>query len=257
MSRIRSIKPSFFSDEDLSDDLTITERLFYIGLWTLCYDNWTVEYRPRTFKRELFPFDDDVPITAIEAMVQTLVNTGRAVVFDHDGRACLYLPKCEKHQRVNRPTESLIPVPDEGSVSPHLPLSEDSPPEGKGREEEGKRKGTRDAEHPDEKIMRSSGRHPPCLDADIEVLNPDYTGSCWGFIVGQAEQQFGNLLSPSERAELADAIAEGCIPGCTGEHPVECAVHIYDKLKLKGKTRFATSRLWLKCIREDRMEAVR
>lgn len=106
---------------------------------------------------------------------------------------------------------------------------------------------------PDSKIMTSTP-HPPCLNADIEVIDPAYTGSCWGFIVGQAEAQFGTLLSPAERTELADAIAQGCIHGCTGEHPVECAVHIYDKLKLKGKTRFATSRLWLKCIREDRME---
>lgn len=106
---------------------------------------------------------------------------------------------------------------------------------------------------PDSKIM-SSTAHPPCLDADIEVIDPAYTGSCWGFIVGQAEEQFGAILSHAERTELAEAVTQGCIHGCTGEHPVECAVHIYDKLKLKGKTRFATSRLWLKCIREDRME---
>lgn len=96
--------------------------------------------------------------------------------------------------------------------------------------------------------------HPPCLNAAIELINPAYTGTCWGFIVEQAEVQFGSLLSHAERTELAEAITRGCIHGCTGEHPQQCAVHVYDKLKLKGKTSFRTSRLWLKCVAEDRME---
>jgi len=110
-----------------------------------------------------------------------------------------------------------------------------------------------EVEKPEGKPLTSVG-FPPCLNAEIEVIDPAYTGSCWGFIVGQAEAQFGNLLSHAERTELAEAMTRGCIPGCKGSHPQGCAVHVYDKLKLKGKTSYRTSRLWLKCILEDRME---
>lgn len=110
-----------------------------------------------------------------------------------------------------------------------------------------------EVEKPEGKPLTSVG-FPPCLNADIEVIDPAYTGSCWGFIVGQAEAQFGNLLSHADRTELAEVMTRGCIPGCDGSHPQGCAVHVYDKLKLKGKTSFRTSRLWLKCLLEDRME---
>ena len=126
--------------------------------------------------------------------------------------------------------------------------------EGKGREQERKGRDARaEVEKPEGKPLTSVG-FPPCLNAEIEVIDPAYTGSCWGFIVGQAEAQFGNLLSHAERTELAEAITRGCIPGCKGDHPQGCAVHAYDKLKLKGKTSYRTSRLWLKCLLEDRME---
>lgn len=110
-----------------------------------------------------------------------------------------------------------------------------------------------EVEKPEGKPLTSVG-YPPCLNAEIEVIDPAYTGSCWGFIVGQAEAQFGNLLSHADRTELAEVMTRGCIPGCKGDHPQGCAVHVYDKLKLKGKTSFRTSRLWLKCLLEDRME---
>lgn len=119
--------------------------------------------------------------------------------------------------------------------------------------EQRERDSARAEDIPGGKPMTSVG-YPRCLDAEIELINPAFTGTCWAFIVNQAEEQFGNLLSPAERAELGEVITRGCIHGCTGEHPQQCAVHVYDKLKLKGKTSYRTSRLWLKCIAEDRME---
>lgn len=127
--------------------------------------------------------------------------------------------------------------------------------EGKGIGREGNAREAVD-ELPDEKPMSSVG-YPQCLAAEIDVIEPEYRGSCWGFIVGQAEAQFGGLLSHADRSELAQAITQGCIHGCTGEHPQACAIHVFDKLKLKGNTSYKTSRLWLKCIREDRMEVRR
>jgi hypothetical protein len=112
MSRIRSIKPAFWADEDMASDLTRDQRLLYIGLWNLCFDNWAMEYKPRSIKRELFGFDDDVTPDVVDEWIHQIAATGRVVFFEHNGQACIWLPKCADHQQVNRPQPSPLPLPD-------------------------------------------------------------------------------------------------------------------------------------------------
>jgi len=105
------------------------------------------------------------------------------------------------------------------------------------------------------KVIEGDTTMPPCMLTPLETINPPYSGTCIGFIVHGMEQQFGEIPSSAEIQELKSLINEGCIPGCDGSHPIDCALLIYMKLKTKGATRFATSRLWKRCILEDRMEA--
>jgi hypothetical protein len=315
MARIRTIKPTFFMNDELADLDPLT-RLLLIGLWTQADREGRLNDRPKRIKASVLPYDE----CDIDSMLDDLADNGNIVRYMAGGDSYIQVVNFTKHQNPHyKEVPSEIPAPDghqdsnvvapplteaerqyifdrdgrvccECQATDNLTIDHITPrscggtndpdnlrvlcrscnaskgnrvqsnvgstsaqrrtQEGKG----GERKGEDAREEiPDEKIVHSTP-HPPCLNTSIEVIDPAYTGSCWGFIVGQAEAQFGTLLSPAERTELADAITQGCIHGCTGEHPVECAVHIYDKLKLKGKTRFATSRLWLKCIREDRME---
>jgi hypothetical protein len=242
MARIRTIKPTFFMNDELAELDPLT-RLLYVGLWTQADREGRMEDRPRRIKASVLPYDE----CDIDAALNALHASGHIVRYEVAGERYIEVANFTKHQAPNvKEQPSTIPAPDKHHASTVQACQE---------RKEGKEGKGRDAREdiPDSKIMASTG-HPPCLDADIEVIDPAYVGSCWGFIVGQAEEQFGGILSHAERTELAEAVTQGCIHGCTGEHPVECAVHIYDKLKLKGKTRFATSRLWLKCIREDRME---
>jgi hypothetical protein len=96
---------------------------------------------------------------------------------------------------------------------------------------------------------------PPCLSSALEVTKPvRYSGTCYGYIADAMQRQFGTIPSHADLATLKTAIRDGCIPGCDGSHPQDCALQIAWKLAQKGKTRFATSSLWLKTIREDRME---
>lgn len=95
---------------------------------------------------------------------------------------------------------------------------------------------------------------PACLSTPITVTDPAYTGTCFGFIVHSMEQRFGTITSHADLATLKTAIVTGCIPGCTGEYAQLCAMQIVGKLNAKGKGSFRTSNLWLKCVREDRME---
>jgi hypothetical protein len=57
MARIRTIKPEFFKNEDLSE-LEPILRLLFIGLWTQCDREGKLEDRPKRLKIEIFPYDD-------------------------------------------------------------------------------------------------------------------------------------------------------------------------------------------------------
>jgi hypothetical protein len=57
MARIRTIKPEFFKDEDLSV-LPYEARLLYIGLWCYADREGRLEDRPKYLKVEIFPYDN-------------------------------------------------------------------------------------------------------------------------------------------------------------------------------------------------------
>lgn len=56
VARTRLIRPEFFADERMAH-LSVTTRLVYIGLWTLCDDAGYFELKPRQIAVELFPWD--------------------------------------------------------------------------------------------------------------------------------------------------------------------------------------------------------
>jgi hypothetical protein len=57
MARIRTIKPEFFTSEDIVS-LTPMARLFYVALWCEADREGRLEWKPRTFKIRYFPADD-------------------------------------------------------------------------------------------------------------------------------------------------------------------------------------------------------
>lgn len=119
MPRMRTIKPEFWVDEDLTDHPRDV-RLFYIGLWNLC-DEWGVfEYRPKRIKARLFPFDDDVTQQVIREWLDVLVNSGHVYVFDHESDSYGFIPSLMDHQKFdNRCTWRY--------AEPPLKLTESSP----------------------------------------------------------------------------------------------------------------------------------
>lgn len=57
MARIRTIKPEFWSSEQIVE-LSPTARLLFIGLWNFCDDAGNHPASPRTLKMQVFPGDD-------------------------------------------------------------------------------------------------------------------------------------------------------------------------------------------------------
>ena len=107
MGRIRTIKPSFFKDEKLAD-LDITDRLLFIGLWTIADREGRLEDRPKFIKVEIFPYDKvDVEAGLEELIVQNLI-----VRYEVEGRKYIAIKNFLKHQRPNhREADSEYPAP--------------------------------------------------------------------------------------------------------------------------------------------------
>jgi hypothetical protein len=133
VARIRTIKPSFFTSHDIAA-LSLTARLTYIGLWTYVDDAGRGLDDARLIKGALWSLDDRHTVKKVEADLRLLADRGHIERYAVDERSYLRIVEWN-HQRINRPTPSILPAPLPASaVSSHAPLTEDSPQEGKGRE---------------------------------------------------------------------------------------------------------------------------
>ncbi|MBF3778990.1 hypothetical protein ISJ10_09270 [Burkholderia pseudomallei] len=110
MSHIRTIKPQFFTSEDVVE-LSLGARLLYIAMWCEADREGRFVWRPKTFKMRYFPADDlDTSVLAGE-----LVDRGLMVLYG-DGYA--YIPTFAKHQHINpRESASILPIPPHASIT--------------------------------------------------------------------------------------------------------------------------------------------
>lgn len=106
MARIRTIKPDFFTSEDIVA-LSPLARLLYIALWCECDREGRLTWRPKTFKLRYLPHDDcDIEQLCVELLSRHLV------VRYGDGGHHAYVPTFLEHQHVNpREQASNLPVP--------------------------------------------------------------------------------------------------------------------------------------------------
>lgn len=162
MARIRTIKPEFFTSEDIVD-LSPLARLLYIATWCEADREGRLVWKPRTMKLRYFPADD----CDIDALARELVASGLVVPYG-DGLA--FIPSFSRHQHVNpRESQSSLPNPDASvtRADASLPVSDAQVGrEGKGREGE---------EEKQTNFVRSSSADddgeasgvPPCPHQDI------------------------------------------------------------------------------------------
>ena len=107
MARIRTIKPEFFTSEDIVS-LTPLARLFYVSLWCEADREGRFEWKPKTLKMRYLPADD----CDVAALCDELVTAGMVELYDHDGRTYAVIPGFTRHQVINnREQPSDIPEP--------------------------------------------------------------------------------------------------------------------------------------------------
>lgn len=105
MPRIRTIKPEFWTDEDVVE-LDYHERLLFIGLWNFADDDGFIEYKPKQIKMRIFPGDQIDIGHAVEALTERGMVEHFEAEIDGVIHRLLHVTNWERHQVVNRKTAS-------------------------------------------------------------------------------------------------------------------------------------------------------
>jgi hypothetical protein len=134
MARIRSIKPEFFTSEQVAECST-TARLLFVGMWCFCDDQGIHPASIARLKMEVFPAD---PLTKeqIAGLVEELIHAGllREYVVSAEK---YWLVTGWKHQKIEKPSNKYPrPLADHSANGCRM-VGDRSPPEGKGEESKG------------------------------------------------------------------------------------------------------------------------
>ena len=147
--RIRSIRPEFWTSEDIAAH-TWETRLIFIGLWSYVDDNGVGRDVEKLIKADLLPLEDD-PSKALMQITRALMQLktgGQICRYEVDGKPYLHICAWDKNQVISRPSKSRYtrltcedakshPNTHVKDMSPHVnaPLGEGE----KGRRGEGER----------------------------------------------------------------------------------------------------------------------
>lgn len=105
MARIRTIKPEFFTSEDIIK-LSPFARLFYIGLWCEADRIGRLNWKPLTLKFRYLPADN----VEINEISEELISAKLLNVYEVDGEKYAEIPKFIKHQIINvKEAQSKLP----------------------------------------------------------------------------------------------------------------------------------------------------
>lgn len=111
MARRRMIDPKFWGDETIAK-LSIEERLFYIGLFSLADDMGRICGSPVYLRSQIYPYND-IPLDKVVTWIQHLQDLGLIHVYEDtsgDGNKYIDHPKWLKYQRLDNPCPSLLPA---------------------------------------------------------------------------------------------------------------------------------------------------
>lgn len=138
MPRIRTVKPEFWADEKVSK-LPRDARLLFLGLFNFADDAGRMRGNPMLIRAQVFPYDTDIDS---ESLLRALAESSLIVRYEVEGESYLWIRNFNKHQKIDKPSESVLPAPQTASRqtrSPKTPrtLAEASSTERKGKEGKG------------------------------------------------------------------------------------------------------------------------
>ncbi len=110
MSRIRSIKPDFWTSEQVMECSPMA-RLAFIGMWNFCDDFGVHPASTKTLKAQVFP-SDDISAYQISGLIAELIAQGLLREFQAQGKTWWHVTGWH-HQKIDRPSKSKYPSPSE------------------------------------------------------------------------------------------------------------------------------------------------
>lgn len=134
MSKIRTIKPEFWTSEDVVK-CDLAARLFFIGLWSFCDDAGVFKWSPLSLKMLIFP-NDQVDTVALLAELEA---AGLIRKFDREDQSYGIIVSFAKHQKIDqryfrailpefKPKPEEPPPPDEAPPNPAATPPENGEP---------------------------------------------------------------------------------------------------------------------------------
>lgn len=110
--RIRSIKPEFWSSDDIAE-LPWDARLLFIGLWSYVADSGVGRDNAKLITADLFPLEED-PIATLATVSRALARLSAADLITRyrvGTKRFLHITGWDAHQKIDRPTRSPFPPP--------------------------------------------------------------------------------------------------------------------------------------------------
>ncbi|MGH8389506.1 MAG: DnaT-like ssDNA-binding domain-containing protein, partial [Pseudomonas sp.] len=126
MARIRTVKPEFWTSEQVMECSALA-RLLFIGVWNFCDDAGNHPLSPKTLKALVFP-GDDITADQVAGLLGELDSNGLISVYTHSSKLYLHVNGWH-HQKIDKPTikhpSYIQPIAD-APTSPRPPLGESS-----------------------------------------------------------------------------------------------------------------------------------
>jgi hypothetical protein len=114
MPRIRTIKPDFFTSEDIGA-LTVNSRLLYVALWCQADREGKMKFQRTRLMTQTMPFEQD----NFDNCLNELISAGHVIWYTAEEVNYLFLPKFLNHQRPHK-TEAKSIIPDFDQVEQPL-----------------------------------------------------------------------------------------------------------------------------------------
>ncbi len=116
MARIRTIKPEFWTDEKIVE-CSFEARLMFIGMFNFADDKGNLVRSPKRIKMQIFPAD----MIDCEPLIKELSHAGLISEYSVSGVEYIHIDGFSKHQKINRPSATTIPTPEEVADSSRKP----------------------------------------------------------------------------------------------------------------------------------------
>lgn len=108
MARIRTIKPEFWTDEKIVE-CSFEARLMFIGMFNFADDKGNLVRSPKRIKMQIFPAD----MIDCEPLIKELSLAGLISEYSVNGVEYIHIDGFSKHQKINRPSATTIPTPED------------------------------------------------------------------------------------------------------------------------------------------------